>query len=123
MTLEQFRNEVVSRRGSRKRGAPAYSEELKAFAISHAQGVCATGRSLHAAASELGISQTTLGRFMQSSGDGIGKRVRRVVVSAPVQASASSSSAGHGLTLRTAQGHEVSGLTVEQASALLRALS
>ena len=56
LTVEVFRQQVQARRGERRRGAPRYSEELVAFAVKHAREARKAGRSLHAAAAELGLS-------------------------------------------------------------------
>jgi hypothetical protein len=120
MTVARFRREVERRRGTRRRGAPRYEDVLVEFAVAHAHAVRAQGGSVHRAASELGLSSMTLGKWMSRGASGAQGCIREVVLSSA--APASSSSAGT-LTLTTASGHVVSGLDVSQAAALLGALS
>jgi len=117
-TVAAFRREVVRRRGSRRRGAPRYPAQLVSFAVQHARGELAAGRSLSAAATELGLSAMTLSAWLSRSGDD-GGQLREVMVSeSPVTLGPQ-----HGLTMTTASGHVVTGLSAGQAAALLRALS
>jgi len=120
MTVARFRREVERRRGSRRRGAPRYDDALVEFAVAHALVLRAQGGSVHRAARELGLSSTTLGKWMSRTASGAQGCIREVVLSSA--ALAPSSSAGT-LTLTTASGHVVSGLDVSQAAALLGALS
>lgn len=118
ITVAEFRREVVRRRGSRRRGAPRYPAQLVSFAVQHAQRTLAAGRSLNAAATELGLSSMTLGAWLSRSGQEGRSHLREVVVSeSPVADS------DHGLIVTAPSGHVVSGLCVAQAAALLRALS
>jgi len=124
MTVAEFRREVERRRGARRRGAPRYPAELVAFAVQRARSVLAAGRSVNAAATELGLSSMTLSAWLSRSArpggaSPGGGRLREVVVSA----SPSSGVSEHALTMTTPSGHVVSGLCVVQAAALLRALS
>lgn len=119
MTVAEFRREVVRRRGSRRRGAPRYPAQLVSFAVRHARNVLSAGRSVSAAAGELGLSSMTLGAWLSRSGDVGGSRLREVVVSEPPASVVSQ----YGLTVTAPSGHVVSGLCVSQAAALLRALS
>jgi hypothetical protein len=119
MTVAEFRREVERRRGARRRGAPRYPAELVAFAVQRARSVLAAGRSVNAAATELGLSSMTLSAWLSRSARPGGGRLREVVVSR----SPSSGVGEHGLTMTTPSGHVVSGLCVAQAAALLRALS
>jgi transposase-like protein len=119
MTLKKFRGEVLRQREGRQRGAGRYREELREFAVAHARAAKASGGSVCSAALELGISDVTLGSWLQkSSASG---KVRRVEVTPPCEREAPRSTTG--LRVTTIGGHVVSGLTVEQAAQLLRALS
>jgi hypothetical protein len=119
MRAIDFRREVLRRRGSRRRGAPRYPEQLVAFAVQHVQAARAAGRSLHSASTELGLSAMTLGAWLSRSGDGVQKRLREVVVREPTAVAVKSSG---GLEIRTPSGHVIRGLSVAEAAALLRAL-
>jgi len=119
MTVDGFRREVAQRRGARRRGAPRYPAELVGFAVQHAQAAGAAGRSLHAAATELGLGSMTLGAWLKRSGMASRGRLREVVVSeTPVLAA----TPARGLEVTTSRGHVVRGLSVAEAAALLRAL-
>lgn len=119
ITVAEFRREVVRRRGARRRGAPRYPAELVSFAVQHAQEVRASGRSVNAAATELGLSSMTLGAWLSRTAHAGRGRLREVVVTE----SPSPNISEHGLTVTTASGHVVGGLSVAQAAELLRALS
>lgn len=118
ITMAEFRREVIRRRGSRRRGAPRYPAQLVSFAVQHARSALTAGRSLNAAATDLGLSSMTLGAWLSRSGHGGGSRLREVVVTEPPAIASQ-----HGLTVTAPSGHVVSGLCVSQAAALLRALS
>jgi len=118
MTVEGFRREVERRRGGRRRGAPRYSEGLVAFAVAHVRAARSAGRSLHAAASELGLSSMTLGAWLKRTSDPSAGRLREVVVSP----AASETARTGGLEITTPCGHVIRGLGVAEAAALLRAL-
>jgi len=119
MTVEEFRREVKQRRGERRRGAPKYPEALVAFAVQHAQLARASGRSLSAAASELGLNSVTLGAWLRLSGDAPHGRLREVVVEAAPEVQPTASI---GLEVTTSSGHVVRGLSIADVAALLRAL-
>ena len=120
LTVEVFRQQVQERRGQRRRGAPRYPAELVAFALEHARAAQTTGRSLHAAAEDLGLSAMTLGKWLSRAGQSTGQRLREVVVhAAPVEASPDT----RAVEVETASGHVVRGLSVVEAAALLRALT
>jgi hypothetical protein len=91
---------------------------MVSFAVDHARGVRAGGRSVNAAAAELGLSAMTLGSWLSRCEHGGRGQLREVVVSG-----SSSPMAPQGLTVTTRSGHVVSGLDVAQAAALLAALS
>ena len=120
MTVEWFRHEAARQRGGRRRGAARYPAELVEFAVQHAHTARAAGRSLHAAATELGLGSMTLGAWLKRSSSVSSGRLREVVVSdKPAMASA----LARGLEVTTSRGHVVRGLSVAEASVLLRALS
>jgi hypothetical protein len=120
LTVEEFRVQVRDRRGERRRGAPRYPDELVAFAVKHVRSARASGRSLHAAAAELGLSSMTLGAWMSRSSQSAGRGLREVVVRDVDVEDAPSSRM---VEVRTASGHVVRGLSVADAAALLRALT
>jgi transposase-like protein len=125
ITLEQFREAVSARRGGRKHGARRYDDDFVAFAVQHTGAVVASGRSVHAAAKELGISMMTIQGWQRRAIDGggvvpSGKLLRSVRVS---PASSTSDASAGTLRLTTREGHVVSGLNVAQMVALLKALS
>jgi transposase-like protein len=117
MTVGQFRAEVRRRRGARRRGAPRYPEGLREFALDHARAVLGSGGTVAAAARELGLSEMTLGSWLRSAGPS--PRVRRVEVVADAQPSTAPIAA---VTVTTPCGCMVSGLSVAQAAAFVRAL-
>jgi hypothetical protein len=120
LTVQEFRLEVQSRRGERRRGAPRFPDELVAFAVKHARSARSAGRSLNAAATELGLSSMTLGAWMSRSSPSAGRRLREVVVSdADVEETPSTRT----VEVRTASGHVVRGLSVADAASLLKALT
>jgi transposase len=119
MTAEDFRTEAVRRRGKRVRGAPRYSSEQRAFAVAYAREGLSCGRSINASAAKLGIADPTLRAWLASSAgktSTTGAMLRAVVVKPTAIAAAS------GLTLVSPSGWRVSGLDVQSAAALLRAL-
>jgi hypothetical protein len=123
-TVEEFRQQVEQRRGERRRGAPRYPAELVAFAVRHARTARESGRSLNAAAGELGVSAMTLSTWaaqFSEPGETSHGRLREVVVQEERHEPASTEA--RGLELVTASGHKVHGLTVPELAALLRALS
>jgi hypothetical protein len=120
LTLEVFRQQVQERRGERRRGASRYPEDLVAFAVKHARAAQASGRSLHAAAGELGLSSMTLDKWLSRAGRSTGQRLREVVVrDATVEAAPDART----VEVKTVSGHIVRGLSVADAAALLRALT
>lgn len=120
LTVEVFRQQVHERRGERRRGAPRYPEALVAFAVKHARAVQAAGRSLHAAAAELGLSSMTLDKWLSRAEQGPGQRLREVVVR---EVTAEAAPDTRAVEVQTASGHVVRGLSVADAAALLRALT
>lgn len=120
LTVEVFRQQVQERRGERRRGAPRYPEALVAFAVKHARAVHASGRSLHAAATELGLSSMTLEKWLSRAGQSTGQRLREVVVR---EATVEAAPDARTVEVKTASGHVVRGLSVADAASLLRALT
>lgn len=126
MTLETFREEVERLRAAARPGPPKYPQELKDFAVHYARTMSKT--NLHAA-KDLGVSATTLYGWIHARNRSA-RRLRPVTVveeetTAPTAAQdASPSEAPHvpALTLTTAQGHRVDGLSMEQTVALLKGL-
>lgn len=126
ITLDEFQRAVAERRRERKHGARRYEDELVLFAVAHAREGEAAGRRVHAVATELGITMSTLQswqrRKLQGDAEGESPRLRKVVVS-EVQANQASARSAASLTLTTSHGHTISGLSVEQVIALVRGLS
>jgi hypothetical protein len=120
LTVEGFRQQVEERRGERRRGAPRYPAELVAFAVKHAREAQKAGRSLNAAAAELGLSAMTLGSWLSRAGQSTSRRLREVVVR---EATVEDSASPRTVEVETATGHVVRGLSVSEAAALLRALT
>jgi len=122
MTVAKFRREAERRRGERERGAPRYPEEMRAFAVAHARSVRTAGGSTHGAALELGLSDVTLATWLRTAGKAA--KLREVRVAPAAEALRAASSAGTETVVVTApSGHVASGLSVQQAAELLRALS
>lgn len=127
MTADRFREEAIRRRGERRRGAAAYSEEQRAFAASYARTGLAQGRSLMASAAALGVSDPTLRAWVQSTAPSTS--LRRVVVTPSTELPASKLPrpeaklpSSRSLTLVTPAGYRLHGLDVASAVALLRVL-
>lgn len=120
LTVEAFRQQVQERRGERRRGAPRYPADLVAFAVNHTRTEQTAGRSLHAAADDLGLSAMTLGKWIARAGQSTGQRMREVVVH---EATVETSPDARTVEVETASGHVVRGLSVVDAAALLRALT
>jgi hypothetical protein len=125
ITLEQFQKAVAERRGKRKHGARRYESELVLFALAHAETVMQDGRSLHAAAKDLGVTMSTLQSWQQREAGSGGEtsHLREVVVSdSAASLSVTSPAEDASLTLTTRSGHVVRGLNTAQIIALLRVL-
>lgn len=120
MTVEEFRRYVQGRRGGRRRGAPRYPDERVTFAVEHARRARAAGRSLNAAAAELGLSGMTLAAWISRGVATPGPRLREVVVQA---GAVGAPATARTVEVQTASGHVVRGLSVSDAASLLRALS
>jgi len=117
MTVESFRAEVVRRRGQRRRGAPRYTEELRAFAVAFGRAGLSQGRSVTASAAALGISDPTLREWMGRAAAAPSTALRSVVVK-----SKSTTPMSAALTLVSPSGYRLRGLDVASAAALLRVL-
>jgi hypothetical protein len=120
MTVEEFRRYAQGRRGGRRRGAPRYPDELVAFAVEHARAARSAGRSVNAAAAELGLSGMTLGTWLSRSSGTPRPRLREILVQAE---DVGTQGDDRTVEVKTASGHIVRGLSVADAAALLRALS
>jgi hypothetical protein len=118
MTVEKFQREVARRRGARRRGAPRYPDHLVAFAVEHVRAAQAMGRSVHAAAAEIGLNSVTMGAWLKRASERASSRLREVVVSDDAADLVSSTR----LVITAPSGHIVSGLSVADAAVLLRAL-
>jgi len=119
-TVEEFRRYAQGRRGGRRRGAPRYPDALVAFAVEHARAVRSAGRSVNAAAAELGLSGVTLSTWLSRSVGTPRPRLREIVVQAD---DVVVKGGERTVEVKTASGHIVRGLSVADAAALLRALS
>lgn len=126
MTLETFREEVERLRAAARPGPPKYPQEMKDFAVQYVRTMGKT--NLHAA-KDLGVSATTLYGWMHARNRSAG-RLRPVTVveeqnpapsATPIEEPPETRPSS-ALTLTTAQGHRVDGLSMEQAVALLRGL-
>jgi hypothetical protein len=127
ITLDEFQSAVAERRRERKHGARKYEDELVLFALAHAREGEAAGRKLHAVATELGVTMSTLQSWQRRKlesrrAEAEAPRLRKVVVS-EVRTNQASARSAASLTLTTSHGHTVCGLSVEQVVALLRGLS
>lgn len=113
--VERVREECVRRQGAGLTRAP-YPEDLKTLAVSYVTEKRAEGVSVKQLSEELGISLDTLWTWL-------GARSARAARFRPVQVvSAAAAEARSGLTLRTANGHQVEGLDVPTLVRLLRDL-
>ena len=130
MTLKEFRREAAKRRAGRARGAARYTDELKQFALAHADQRMAEGRSGKQAAKELDLCAVTLYGWQKERRAPKGQ-LKPVEVKAdafeadgetlsPVPERAAAPT--RELTIRTPAGFEVHGLDMDSAVALLRAL-
>jgi hypothetical protein len=125
ITLEQFQKAVAERRRERKHGARRYESELVSFAVAHAHAVVESGRSVHVASKELGVTMSTLQSWQQreAKSEGDPARLREVVVSDALSLPSHTSPMQEAsLTLTTSSGHIVRGLSTAQVIALLRVL-
>ena len=137
LTVAKFRVEAAKRRAGRPRGAARYTDELKAFALAHADKRMSEGRSGKQAAAELDLCAVTLYGWqkerrapkgelkpvvVRAAGTLPAPRASRVV-RAPKTVAVKQKPKAADLILRSPTGYEVHGLDVETAAALLKALS
>jgi hypothetical protein len=128
--VEQFRAEVVRRRGARRRGAPPYTAEQKRFAITYARAGQREGRSITTSAKTLGLGEPTLRDWMASEAPSATppstvpapSSALRSVVLKPEPVRAQAPAAVMGLTVITPAGYRVRGLDIASAAALLKVL-
>lgn len=121
MTVGKFRREAEQRRRGRARGALRYPETMREFAVGHARAVRASGGSVHRAAQELGISDVTLSSWLGAADRP--SKLREVRVASAQPSLASDAPSAPSVVVTAPSGHVVSGLSVQQAAELLRALS
>lgn len=111
--MDEFRRKVHARRGTRRRGAPAYDEQMRALALDYVSRARQQGRSWTAVARELGISAATLQAWTAAP------RSRAALVPVVVESEPRRSAC---LMVITPSGLRIEGLDVESAAALVRAL-
>jgi transposase len=109
--LERFRLEAGSRAGLR------YSQELRGLGRQFAEHLLAEGGSRRQAASELGVSEATLARWLRGVEAAAGGELCEVVVASPRLAAAA------GVVVISPSGWRVEGLGVREAAELLAALA
>ena len=112
---KRFRRRALAENGGTLGRSARYSETLRAEAVQYYRDRRASGATKVSIATDLGLAQMTLGRWVQSEGG----RVRPVTV---VNCEASESQSPT-LVVVTPSGHRVEGLTVFSAAELLRALA
>jgi|CXWL01.1.fsa_nt_gi transposase-like protein len=105
--MARFRRAAEQRQGLR------YSEELKELGRRHAAQAVAEGRSMRAAARELGIGEVTLGRWLAEVSGAVGA-FGEVVIMEPRPS--------EGVTLFSPLGWRVEGLSVSDLMGVLAAL-
>jgi hypothetical protein len=121
MTLETFLAEAERLRAAARPGPPKYPNEMKDFAVGYARS---SGKTASHAAKALRLSSATLNGWLHARK----RRLRPVTVvedagpGVPGGEAGGTSNPEGALTLTTAQGHRVDGLSMEQAIALLRGL-
>jgi hypothetical protein len=113
VTIDQFKKEAAKRKRGKRRGSASYPDEMRRFAVKHAEAAIAGGGSVSGSAKELGVSEVTLAKWMQAA-EGPGG-FREVVVERPEVTPGS-------LAVVTPSGLRVEGLDVAGAVALIRAL-
>lgn len=118
VTIDRFREAAASRKRGVRQGSSGYPEEMKRFAVTFTAEAISGGGTISGAARELGVSEVTLSKWMES--DDLGDRgggFREVVVEAPV------STAGSGaIALVSPSGFRVEGLDLQSAATLLKTL-
>lgn len=114
MTLEEFQNAVAERKQAKGKRPRPYEDEQRKFAIDYARNELASGSRKSEILRRLGISDATLSKWMglKTTKD---KGFRQVTVK-------SDASSSDGIQVVTPGGYRIEGLTVESATALLRAM-
>ena len=107
---------AVERRNDRGALRRSFDPELRAQAVAYCRDRRVAGASWAAVSEELEVSASLLQKWCSATGGSFA----RVEV---VEDAASGSRGDQPIRLITAQGHEVSGLSVEQTAELLRLLS
>lgn len=121
MTVAKFRREAEKRREGRSRGAARYTPALKRFALEYSDKVIASGKPRAQAAKELGLCDVTLYGWQQAREAPPGK-LERVKVSEEPPARTPTPAVAT-MTITTPTGITVTGLDVDTAAALLKALA
>ena len=117
MGIEQFHQMAEQMRGGKGR-AVRYTDEARAWAVEYAEREMATGESVGAVATKLRVSDMTLRSWLYAAAPKPEPELREVVVEEAPQPPA----AARALSLTTSSGHTLTGLDIEDASALLRSL-
>lgn len=111
--VKQFRA-AVQKLGGPGRGR-RYPQALRDLAVSYRAETQAAGRSLRAAAADLGIAEATLDRWVSSAGqEGWQGGLQEVVLADSVSSSP--------LSVVTPGGYRVEGLSLPEITTLLRSL-
>lgn len=118
MGIEKFRRMATQMRSGKGRAA-RYSAEARAWAVQFAECELDRGQSVTAVASDLGISDMTLRGWLYSASRRAHGELCPVVVA---EDEPTSERVARALTVTTVQGHVVTGLDLEGAASLLRAL-
>ena len=118
MSIETFRRTATSMRAGKGR-APRYPAEARAWAVQYAEAQLARKRTLTAVARQLGVNDMTLRSWLYIASRKPSGELCEVVVTERERALTAPTGA---LTVTTPQGHVVSGLDLESAAALLKAL-
>ena len=115
MSIEGFR------RAREKRGRGRYPKSARRWAVGYARRGLSKGLSLSAIAAELGVSDMTLRVWL--SPDPAQTPAGELCEVVVAEHEPTPSAVRRPVTLTTAQGHVVTGLDLEGAAALLRALA
>jgi len=113
MSIEKFK-----RARSSKRGRGKFPAEARTWATRYAETRIKRGRPVAAVAANLGISDMTLRAWLHAATQASTAKLCEVIVAEPEPPPAPPPA----VSLTTAQGHVVTGLDVESAAALLRAI-
>jgi transposase-like protein len=118
MGIEKFRRTALRMRSGKGRSA-RYPAEVRAWAVQYAEAELAEKRTVTSVAGQLGISDMTLRAWLYAASRKPVGRLCEVVVAEPEPEATAPARA---LTLTTAGGHVVTGLDLEGAATLLKAL-